>query len=81
MVEAITKQEFYMAAEGTRNIKAPEASELDRLNVGDAFRSKCRWSHRNNCNGARGVRLAARKRGIKIHSVCRNGTLYVLRTA
>jgi len=81
MVEAITREEFYKAADGSGSIRSPEAVELGKLNITDGFRVPCRWAHHPTCNGARLVRIAAKKIGIKTHCTCKDGTLYVLRTA
>lgn len=73
--------------------RSQEVKRVLALALGEEASFKCRWTHGifkepplrkytiERCFGIASIRTAAGKRGIKIHAICKDGTLTIRRAA
>jgi hypothetical protein len=63
--------------------EAPEMSAVRRLQIGEAIRFPCRWSHNlrshNICGAYNAANSAASREKIKVTVRCREGFVHVIR--
>jgi hypothetical protein len=82
MIEEITAAEFPYIRPGGGKALSAESVAVQGLEIDTGFKVPCRWKHiEGRCSGWSLVSMAAKRYGAKVHSTCRDGTLYVLRYA
>jgi len=76
-IEAITQEEFGKVAD-TR--AAPFGNAVRALAPGAGVKTTCTWHHSGStCSGTSLAHQAAKRRGFKVRTTCRDGTVYVFR--
>lgn len=85
-IEALSREEW-AAVVATRRFGRrplnPETRALIDLPIGSGLKFPCRWNHdgKGQCSGAATLFHTAHRMGFKVRTHCRDGTLYVWKSA
>ena len=80
MVTIITADEFHQLSKSRGRLLSPLGWAMVNLAPDTGLKTPCRWVHNHGCNGASTAHSVARRYGFKVHTTCKEGTFYILRS-